>query len=68
MAMERMKALGVFNGDLGFIESIDEERKVLTIIFDEERKVIYDFSFLDELDLAYATTIHKSQGSETLKL
>lgn len=55
---------GVFNGDLGFIESIDEERKCLTIIFDDERKVLYDFSFLDELDLAYATTIHKSQGSE----
>jgi exodeoxyribonuclease V alpha subunit len=55
---------GVFNGDLGFIESIDEERKALTIIFDDERKVSYDFSFLDELDLAYATTIHKSQGSE----
>ena len=55
---------GVFNGDLGFIESIDEERKALTIIFDDERKIIYDFSFLDELDLAYATTIHKSQGSE----
>lgn len=55
---------GVFNGDLGFIESIDEERKALAIIFDDERKVIYDFSFLDELDLAYATTIHKSQGSE----
>jgi exodeoxyribonuclease V alpha subunit len=55
---------GVYNGDLGFIESIDEEGKVLTIIFDEERKVIYDFNFLDELDLAYATTIHKSQGSE----
>ncbi|WP_026886329.1 SF1B family DNA helicase RecD2 [Clostridium beijerinckii] len=58
------EGVGVFNGDLGFIESIDEERKTLTIIFDEERKVIYDFNFLDELDLAYATTIHKSQGSE----
>ena len=55
---------GVFNGDLGFIESIDEERKVLTIIFDDERRIIYEFNFLDELDLAYATTIHKSQGSE----
>lgn len=55
---------GVYNGDLGFIQSIDEESKVLTIVFDEERKVIYDFNFLDELDLAYATTIHKSQGSE----
>ena len=55
---------GVFNGDLGFIESIDEENKVLTILFDDERKIIYDFNFIDELDLAYATTIHKSQGSE----
>jgi exodeoxyribonuclease V alpha subunit len=58
------EGVGVYNGDLGFIEKIDEENKVLTIIFDEERKIIYDFNFLDELDLAYATTIHKSQGSE----
>ncbi|EHI97470.1 helicase, RecD/TraA family [Clostridium sp. DL-VIII] len=58
------EGVGVYNGDLGFIQSIDEENKVLTIVFDEERKVIYDFNFLDELDLAYATTIHKSQGSE----
>lgn len=55
---------GVFNGDLGFIQSVDEEKKSLTIIFDDERKVIYDFNYLDELDLAYATTIHKSQGCE----
>ena len=58
------EGVGVFNGDLGFIESIDEERKCMTIVFDDERKVIYDYNFLDELDLAYATTIHKSQGSE----
>jgi len=58
------EGIGVFNGDLGFIESIDEEKKSFKIIFDDERKVIYDFNFLDELDLAYATTIHKSQGSE----
>ena len=58
------EGIGVFNGDLGFIETIDEEKKIMTIVFDDERKVLYDFSFLDELDLAYACTIHKSQGSE----
>ncbi|MGL4760056.1 MAG: SF1B family DNA helicase RecD2 [Sarcina sp.] len=55
---------GVFNGDMGFIESIDNEGKTLAVIFDDERRVVYDFAFLDELELAYAITIHKSQGSE----
>lgn len=58
------EGLGVFNGDMGFIESIDLEGKKLSIIFDDERRVIYDFMYLGELDLAYAITIHKSQGSE----
>ncbi|MBQ6519402.1 MAG: ATP-dependent RecD-like DNA helicase, partial [Anaerolineaceae bacterium] len=53
----------VFNGDIGEIESINDEDKELTIVFDN-RRVVYDVSELDELVLAYATTIHKSQGSE----
>ena len=58
------EGVGVFNGDMGFIESINEEEKNLTVIFDDERRVVYDFIYLDELELAYAITIHKSQGSE----
>lgn len=53
----------VFNGDLGFIEKIDDESKILTVQFDE-KNVNYDFRELDMLIHAYAITIHKSQGSE----
>lgn len=58
------EGVGVFNGDMGFIDSINEENKTLTVIFDDERKVVYDYIYIDELELAYAITIHKSQGSE----
>lgn len=58
------EGVGVFNGDMGFIQAINEEEKTLTVIFDDERKVVYDYIYLDELELAYAITIHKSQGSE----
>ena len=53
----------VFNGDIGVIESVDLEERELTVRFDD-RSVTYDVTELDELVLAYATTIHKSQGSE----
>ncbi|MDG6093704.1 ATP-dependent RecD-like DNA helicase [Acetobacter sp. AN02] len=53
----------VFNGDLGVIDRIDVEEGELTVLFDG-REVVYGFGELDELVLAYATTIHKSQGSE----
>ena len=53
----------VFNGDVGYIESVDMDDRSLTVRF-EERHVEYEDSALDELTLAYATTIHKSQGSE----
>ena len=55
---------GVFNGDCGIIQDIDEDDEKLTVLFDDNRIVEYDFSQLDELELAYAVTIHKSQGSE----
>lgn len=58
------EGVGVFNGDMGFIESINEDKSTLTVIFDDERRVVYEFAFLDELELAYAITVHKSQGSE----
>ncbi|KRQ87718.1 ATP-dependent RecD-like DNA helicase [Caloramator mitchellensis] len=58
------QGIGVFNGDIGFIEKIDNEEQKATVIFDDEKRVTYDFTSLDELDLAYAITIHKSQGSE----
>jgi exodeoxyribonuclease V alpha subunit len=55
---------GVFNGDVGFIQTIDKEFNEITVVYDESRYVKYDFSQLDEVELAYAVTVHKSQGSE----
>jgi exodeoxyribonuclease V alpha subunit len=53
----------VWNGDLGFVESIDADAQEIAILFDG-RTVVYDFGELDQVVLAYATTIHKAQGSE----
>ena len=58
------KGLGVFNGDVGIVREIREFDSSLVVEFDEHRRVTYPFSGLDELELAYAVTIHKSQGSE----
>lgn len=58
------KGVGIFNGDMGIIRQINEFAENMTIEFDEGRFVEYSFKQLDELELAYAITIHKSQGSE----
>ena len=58
------KGLGIFNGDMGIIREINTYSERMTVEFDEHRMVEYPFSGLDELELAYAVTIHKSQGSE----
>jgi exodeoxyribonuclease V alpha subunit len=55
---------GIFNGDVGFVRGIDAENGCMTVVFDEDRFVTYEFPQLAELELAYAVTVHKSQGSE----
>ena len=58
------KGLGIFNGDMGIIREINKQTERVTVEFDEQRMVEYPYSGLEELELAYAVTIHKSQGSE----
>ena len=58
------KGVGIFNGDMGIVREINLHTERVTVEFDEQRMVEYPYSGLDELELAYAVTIHKSQGSE----
>ncbi len=55
---------GVFNGDMGMICGVDPTEKTVTVVFDDGRKADYDSATLEELELAYALSVHKSQGSE----
>ena len=58
------KGVGVFNGDMGILKEINDYAQTVTVVFDEVRQVVYPFAQLDELELSYAITIHKSQGGE----
>ncbi len=58
------KGMGVFNGDVGVISYMDDGTETLQVVFDDGKKVVYTYKQLEELELAYAITIHKSQGSE----
>lgn len=55
---------GIFNGEMGIIDRIDLKKKEMTILFDDDRIAVYDFLMLNQLELCYAITVHKSQGSE----
>lgn len=55
---------GVFNGDVGFVSAVDNQDRIVTVRFDDERTVEYDYQQLEELELAYCLSVHKSQGSE----
>ena len=55
---------GIYNGDIGYIQKIDLKENKMTVVFDENKEVVYEFDELDQLEHAYAVTIHKSQGSE----
>jgi len=56
------EGVGVYNGDIGIVESVEPD--LVSVVFDGERRVLYKLSMLEELSLAYAVTVHKSQGSE----
>lgn len=58
------KGTGIFNGDMGIIKEMNLYAETMTVEFDDARQVEYSFKQLEELELAYAITIHKSQGSE----
>ncbi len=61
---ENISGEGIFNGDMGYIDFIEPSEKKLYIQFDDGKRAEYDFTELDQIEHAFATTVHKSQGSE----
>lgn len=61
---EDIDGTGVFNGDMGLITEIDDEEQKVVVLFDDDKISEYDYTIMDELEPAFAVTIHKSQGSE----
>jgi exodeoxyribonuclease V alpha subunit len=59
-----IEGTGVFNGDIGIIDKINNEDQKITVIYEDDKIVEYDFVILDEIEPSFAITIHKSQGSE----
>ena len=62
--MPKEQGSGLFNGDIGRVVRIDKERDTVTIVFDETKHAVYDRKQILNIELAYAVTVHKSQGSE----
>ena len=61
---EREEGAGVFNGDVGFVTEVDRNAHALMVRFDDDRDAVYEGAALENLQLAYCLSVHKSQGSE----
>lgn len=62
--LTEISGTGIFNGDVGYVIDINDDKNTVVVMFEDDKTVEYEDMYLDELTLAYAVTIHKSQGSE----